>query len=267
VGDKETVSASLVFKLSQDRQDVAVKVMPLPSEDSIKDVRIACMLNNLTDTPVFVKTFGWLKCSEIPSLWLKGLNIKKDAPRSFACSKMFLFQVMAFSSHAWSDTKIQLDVEEYRVMLFMLLHGLWVAKEKHQFRHHDIHEGQILFQTCKPDTVVTLAVGENRYTLKCERFIPKLIDFGFATLEDVLSEEESSGEGMFERFEGEEDVHDDCVIYSTRLKSAWEGLTLYETSGIPLCRISSCLILFLNLLEKPPPLRSNRVTFAMYALL
>jgi len=229
VGDKETVSASLVFKLSQGPQDVAVKVMPLV-RDAIQDVKIACMLNNIQETPVFVKTFGWIKCGTIPLEWLKGMDIKKDAPKSLSRAKMFLFQVMAFSSHAWSDRRIKLDVEEYRVMLFLLLHGLYIAQDKIGFRHNDIHSGQILFQTCKPGTTIDVSIGENHYRLVCGRFVPKLIDFGLATLGEKEEEESESGSeseegGMFEREEGD-DLSDDLrnLFYLFEERMRQDGL-------------------------------------------
>lgn len=231
VGDKETVSASLVFKLSQTPQEVAVKVMP---GGEVKDVKISCMLNGLTETPCFVKTFGWIKCSQIPPLWMKGLNMKRDAPKSLAASKMFLFQVMAFSPHAWADERIQLNLEEYRAMLFLLLHALWVAHKKFSFRHNDMHKGQILFQTCKPNTSIEIVVGENHYWIPCQRFVPKLIDFGLATLEEEESDDDdatasSEGEGMFEREPGD-DMHDDLrnLFYMFDERMEADGLVPFK---------------------------------------
>jgi len=239
VGDKETVSASLVFRLSKDSQEVAIKVMPLGSKTNkttLQDVRIACILNNLEQTPVFVKTSGWIKCNQIPPLWIRNMNIKKDAPRAFESARMFLFQVMSFSSHSWTDGEIKLDLEEYRVMLFLLLHGLWVAEKKIHFRHNDIHKGQILFQACKPNTSITISIGENRYKVTCQRFVPKLIDFGHATTSKEEEEEEeeeysSEGAGLFER-SPEDLLHDDVkqLFYVFEERMQQEGLEPFKRS-------------------------------------
>jgi hypothetical protein len=221
IGDKETVSASLVFKLSQQAQDVAVKVIPLREEDDLKDIKIACLLNGLLEeSPIFVRTFGWLKCKEIPPLWTKGMDTKKSVPKSFLPyfkgnkKASFVFQVMSFSSHSWTDERIRLDLEEYRVMLFLLMHGLWLAKIRYGFKHNDIHQGQVLFQTCKPNTPITVSVAENNYTLVCQRFVPKLIDFGLSTTSSssyssYSSSEEYSKSDDDSMFDKGEEIEDD----------------------------------------------------------
>lgn len=194
VGDKESVSASLVFKLSRETQDVAVKVIPLKDDASLNDTRLSCLLNGLDEaTPIFIKTLGWLKCNTIPATWIRDVDMQRDVPKVFKAKKnTYIFQVMAFTSHAWSDARIHLSVEEYRVMLFLLIHGLWLARTRHNIRHNDVHEGQVLFQTCKKDTPITVSVGKQSFQVMCERFVPKLIDFGLATTED---EESESGSG------------------------------------------------------------------------
>lgn len=218
IGDKETVTASVVFKLSQETQDVAVKVMPL-DDAAVNDVRIACLLNGMSEqTPIFVRTFGWIKCQTIPWQY-------KNAPRAFNQKKknaMYLFQVMAFSSHAWTDARIELSMEEYRTMLFLLMHGLWIAREKTGFRHNDIHQGQVLFQTCKPGTPITVTMGENSYTIKCERFVPKLIDFGLASTGEQEKEDFSSdSDDMFEKEQGtidDDDIRNLVYMFEERMK-------------------------------------------------
>lgn len=214
VGNKESVSASFVFKLSRETQDVAIKVVPLTGEGALSDTRIACLLNGLDEeTPVFVKTFGWIKCSAIPSRWLQRVDMKKDVPLVFkpmlspssgVGKHVYIFQIMAFSSHAWEDERIQLGLEEYRAMLFLLMHGLWLARTRHGFRHNDVHAGQVLFQVCQPNTRIAIRVGDKTYTVVCERFVPKLIDFGLATLRGSAAENEKSPGG------GDSEDESDC---------------------------------------------------------
>lgn len=238
IGNKETVSASLVFKLSQDSQDIVVKVLPLKQESDLKDIKIACLLNGLSDeTPVFVRTFGWIKCKEIPLLWLKGINMKKDAPRIFSTKSTYIFQVMSFSAYTWENAEISLDKEEYRSMLFLLLHGLWLARVRFNFKHNDIHKGQILFQTCKPNTSILVNIGENKFVLTCKRFVPKLIDFGFASIGKEEEEDDdfsSSDNDMFSRNEetqdsSDTDLHDLLYMFSERMKM--NGLVPFKISG------------------------------------
>jgi len=233
IGNKKTVSASLVFRLSQKSQEIVVKAIPLKKEEDLKDIKIACLLNGLTEeSPIFVRTFGWIKCKEIPPLWTKGLNLKKDAPESFSKGKIdnYIFQVMSFSSHPWTDMQISLDLEEYRVMLFLLLHGLLLAKNRFGFKHNDIHEGQVLFQMCTPNTPIVVEVGKQRYTIVCQRFVPKLIDFGLSTIFGEKEEDEdnsysisnSEEEDDFERVNNgvfdDQDIRDLLYMFEQRME-------------------------------------------------
>jgi len=254
IGNKETAAASLVFKLSQNSQDIVVKVLPLKEESDLKDIKIACLLNGLSDlTPIFVRTFGWIKCKQIPSLWIKGINMKKDAPRAFSTKSAYIFQVMAFSAYTWANTDISLDVEEYRTMLFLILHGLWLARTKYNFKHNDIHEGQVLFQTCKPNTPIVVSIGENNFTLICKRFVPKLIDFGFASIGKEEEEEDdyvsSSEEDMFSRDEETKetdmDLRDLLYMFSQRMQR--DGLSPFKTRASSLEDILTDSLLFKSL--------------------
>lgn len=245
IGDIETASQSLVFKLSQNNQHIAVKVIPLKQEESaLKDIKIGCILNEISDaTPVFVKTFGWLKCNQMPPLWIKGLDLKKDVPKSFLFkkgTKSYIFQTMAFSAETWGNDKIHLDLEEYRTMLFLLIHGLWLAKTRYGFEHRDIHSGQVLFEVCKPNTLIVISVENSSYTLVCQRFVPKLIDFGLSkTISSEESEESnysssdpdsSEDDEMFEKkdrkFGGDQDLLDLFSIFEQRMKK--DGLVPFQ---------------------------------------
>lgn len=230
IGDKETASASLVFKLSQKSEHIAIKVIPLREESDLKDIKIACLLNGLLDeNPIFVRTFGWIKCKQIPRLWLEGLNMKEDVPEGFTFKKgkeNYIFQIMDFTSYAWTDKKIRIGLEEYRVMLFLLLHGLWLANTRFGFKHNDIHQGQILFQTCKPNTTVSVSMGENDYTIECQRFVPKLIDFGLSSLGSD-SDEESSGDDD-SMFESEVDGDLAGILYTFEERMKQDGLKPFK---------------------------------------
>lgn len=255
IGNKTTVSASLVFKLSQETQDLAVKIIPLREENDLKDVKIACLLNGLlSETPIFIRTFGWIKCKEIPSLWIRGINFKKDVPESFTSrgggrKYPFLFLATYFTSHTWGDKNIHLDLEEYRVMLFLLLHGLWLANKRYGFKHNDIHQGQILFQICKPDTPITISVNEYRYTVVCQRFVPKLVDFGLSTLsgEDSRSESDDSGsesgDDMFETSSsgfGDDDLNQLFYVFEERMRK--DGLKPFVIQKGPTTTLESILL-------------------------
>jgi hypothetical protein len=187
-------------------QQIVVKIMPLDS-NARQDLSIACQLNKLHDaTPVFIQTWGWLACQEIPREWKQYMF---SLPQGVDWSlPMLIFQVMDYSPESWADKNTTLLAAEYESMLFLLLHGLYVArKQLGSFSHNDIHEGQILLQPCKPQTQITCMVEGVAIFVTCHRFVPKLIDFGLASSKSLpfvsadeysYSEDNSDGEDMFE---------------------------------------------------------------------
>ncbi|MBX9637207.1 MAG: hypothetical protein K2Q45_06620 [Nitrosomonas sp.] len=211
-------------------QQIVVKIMPL-DVNARQDLSIACQLNNLHNaTPVFIQTWGWLACHEIPREWKQYMFA---LPTGVDWSlPVLIFQVMDYSPESWSDKNTTLLADEYEAMLFLLLHGLYVArKELGSFSHNDIHEGQVLLQPCKPNTEITCMVEGVSMIVQCKRFVPKLIDFGLASSkslpfsttsdEDDYSGSSDSDDDMFESsstMTDSSDVKDLLTIFETRMR-------------------------------------------------
>jgi len=100
-----------------------------------QELDISCTLKDLSD--FFIKTFGWL---------FNGENI-------------LIF--MEKMSYKFNTRELHFDENGYRILLFRLLYGLKIAKERYGFRHGDIHSKNIMFDI---------------------RNQPKFIDFGESLL-------------------------------------------------------------------------------------
>ena len=211
-------------------QQIVVKIMPL-DVNARQDLSIACQLNSLAkETPVFVHTWGWIACGEIPADWKRfmfalPMGVDWSLPT-------FIYQVMDYAPESWADKGTSFLAEEYESMLFLLLHGLYTArKELGSFSHNDIHEGQVLLQPCKPKTVITCRVEGNLLEVVCERFVPKLIDFGMASSKShpyssssSSSDEENVDDDDDDMFESSSsisdssDVKDLLILFETRMR-------------------------------------------------
>lgn len=155
-------------------QKVVVKV----TERDDQELRVACALNALLDeTPIFPHTFGWLLCNRIPERWRQMVR-QKDRSHVMAeqTPHRVLFMFMQPVEANWDDTTL-LYRHGYRVTLFLLLHGLWVAHERLGFVHSDLHGGNIMLQPHAGTTRVRFGQYEAEVTAD---FVPRLIDYGLS---------------------------------------------------------------------------------------
>lgn len=162
------------FEVSnEDNRLLAVKVAPL-NGTSILDVSVACKINSIKDqTGVFVITYGWLLCHNVPEGWRRFIEIDDEAPN--------LFIVMELGLGTWADhPTFQLSKDEIDKILFLILHGLYVAHRDFNFWHNDLHDENILLAAGHPHSIIEVTVGDVAFEIKGLRLIPKIIDFGLA---------------------------------------------------------------------------------------
>lgn len=79
--------------------------------------------------------------------------------------------------------------ENAKKLLFILLHGLYIARRELAFSHNDIHDGQIVLFMRNAKKPVTLGEG---YEIRDCPIIPKFIDFGASVMEqegDLFSDD------------------------------------------------------------------------------
>lgn len=178
----------VAFEVVRKQQKMVVKVVEL-GVDGINEVETQCLLNDLKDkTGVFTHIFGWQVCDEMPAPWAEWVNLRiKKGER-------FLFIFMEKSIEQWED--VNLKPSEEKAILFLMLHGLMVARrELNGFSHDDIHKENVMLQPIELNKTLSLddgyVVGPNL------RFVPKFIDYGFSLVGYEEEEEEASDDDLF----------------------------------------------------------------------
>lgn len=162
------------IKINKDQRFFAIKISK--AQDSRRSLKMACKLNDLKDyTGIFVYTYGWLVCNNIPNDWLRFMEKEKE-------EGLLLFTVMEISALKWSD--VILTKEELVICFLILMHGFYIAKSKIGFAHNDLHAGNVLLQTIPyKESEIYLEVYPGlvfKITGEQTRFVPKIIDFGMA---------------------------------------------------------------------------------------
>ena len=156
---------------------VAVKILPFDTaEQQIKgkmELRIACQMNGLSnETSVFMRTFGWLVCDDLPGIW----NVIR--------AEVYLLVFVEKFNYTFDTTEFTFSDDDMYAFLFLMLHGLYVARNEYGFFHNDIKLKNLML------SIVGTPTGDNvreqqvyiddvEYTVSLHRgLIPKFIDFG-----------------------------------------------------------------------------------------
>lgn len=166
-------------------QELVAKLTANERDATAKELRIACELNQLHgDTPIFPHTYGWLMCDEIPQPWRRMLDLRQ---RNHVVMSPFreapvLFTFMQAVRHKWSEIPLWVE-NRYRVCLFILIHGIWVAGSRLGFHHQDIHPGQVMLQPSASGAAEEsrFLFGDNREARIMTAYTPRLLDYGFAS--------------------------------------------------------------------------------------
>lgn len=157
------------------RPSIAVKILQY-DKNAKKELKIGCMLNSLNSS-AFVNTYGWLISTKIPDLWIPYIN-----QEVYYNPKSYLFLFMEQSSYEFKSKSLHFDRQGYLTILFLLLHGLYIAIQKLGFKHADIHNGNIMIDKTSEKSV-TVEIKSQTYQIDVpNHYIPKFIDFGLSTL-------------------------------------------------------------------------------------
>ena len=157
--------------LNRHGKEIVVKMSDLTNV-SLVDISVGCSLNSLRGkTGIFVHTFGWLLCDKI------------------------LYIFMDHGGYSWDDKSIILSKKDAKSILFLILHGLYVARRHLEFSHDDLHFKNILLKPISPATELILDGG---YVIKAgtTRFIPQIIDFGISRTKRYRAFAEKPAEDM-----------------------------------------------------------------------
>jgi hypothetical protein len=187
--------AVLLLKGDGDKTQV-VKITYWPKFEN--EASIAQKLDVLRPvTQAFITTFGFQVRRGLPNGW-KGLLPSKDNAfnaldwdeydRAPAIVLIFMEHAnhrIAFPNASASTGSVywhHLNFQEAKQVLFILLHGLMVARKELGFSHNDIHDGQVMLLPILHKKRVLL--GTRHHIDHC-RFMPKFIDFGASTLDNA----------------------------------------------------------------------------------
>ena len=200
--------------------DYAIKMM---FEDDYgnaeRETKRCHQLNKISgETCVFTKTVGWCGKTFIPAQCRKKIDMYRFLKRPPVPSiisdlldkkddddSRIIYLVMEHISHTSLEVVPKLTIGELVGSLFMLLHGIAVARRTFEcFKHRDIHEKNIMFaerlgRDRSPITCVT-STGK-KYVVSGMRFLPKLIDFGEARLSQKECADDNLGESWEAFFE------------------------------------------------------------------
>lgn len=170
-----------VIEASVDQRIVVVKIMPFGTE-SVAEVKAQCLLDGLRqETSVFAHAYGWQVCKTIPESWIFYIGNKRFPKASY-----YLFLVMEEAPKKWTDWEnLNIQEEEFKALLFLLLHGIYVGRKRFQFLHDDLGPQNLMLQTKQPGPI-HVRVGKQVFSVESSapqqrplRFVPKIIDFGY----------------------------------------------------------------------------------------
>jgi hypothetical protein len=163
------IGPPIVVEFASPKTKIAIKI------SLIKDLGIIYQLNELQNlTPFFIYTHGWFSMNGIPEMWRDTVD---EYPEEYDHS-ILLCQVMDLPTYKFDDKGIRLTELEYRQILYIMVHGIELAKTKFGYKHGNLHAGQI-FLRINGNPQLTIS----NTTIKMGRFCPKLIDFTYDSKE------------------------------------------------------------------------------------
>jgi hypothetical protein len=183
------------------------------SSVNVNEIQVACALNVLLEeTPVFPHTYGWLVGDTVPKGWMLFLKtMEPDHDLIVYPPPLFMFTFVQPVDDKWDDTLLAVE-NGYRVVLFFLLHGLYVARSRLGFNHGDIHGGNIMMEYhMQQEKENILRYGPYEAEVK-SRFVPRFIDYGYSNLNSskiVFLQGNSDLKSLRDTFE--ERFHDDIL--------------------------------------------------------
>lgn len=157
------------------------------AESANHELRIACMVNELAKvTPVFVHTVGWLVSRRIPSSWRNVPDFKIDGEQFDCAVSSYMFIFMEKVAYKFDDLAIIMTVDNVKQCLFVLLHGLLMARHALDFNHNDLHMGNIMFDISGSDEPLHLSLEHVDFSIHGMGYYPKFIDFGKSQTKTTL---------------------------------------------------------------------------------
>lgn len=193
----------IVLQLIDASNQMSYAVKITDADYHLSELYVSCELTEQCGkrSQAFIKTYGWLQCRGIPDRWgwalprfdqnrvaLPWENLQKrrlvfifmehsvlrlEPPPSQNQYPRGVNGVMFFEHY--NDNPRNILVK----LLFILLHGLKVARKRLHFSHNDIHDGQIVLFHRNVDPMIPIVLDGQYEIVDCP-VIAKLIDFGMS---------------------------------------------------------------------------------------
>lgn len=164
--------------------NMAFKIVPF-DKYAVQEATLLMNIRFLSQYCLIFGTFhGWFVCSKVPSHWIEDYGFATDLKDCINKGKRLLvlgLQYTRFSLFDFTYTN-----RDLKYILFILLHGIATARQMiPNFRHRDIHSGNVLIERADELEVITLTLScGSKIELHDVKYIPKLIDFGDARCDD-----------------------------------------------------------------------------------
>jgi hypothetical protein len=162
------------FLLARGKELMVMKIIPCDS-DAEKEIRTSCLLNKLqVETGIFPMTYGWLSCSTFPENFAKHVEKHKLPDQK----QLFIYMFSQYVSLPWNNVNNAYSDTDYRIIMFLLLHGISVGRKHFDFFHQDIADGNIMIEFVDKTECITVLSDKETYEITGTTFLPRLIDFG-----------------------------------------------------------------------------------------
>lgn len=171
---------------NRDKDSAIVVIKTLRNVKDVKDdlpheafVGLYCINELRRHLPNFMFTYGYTQCSGYSPI-----QKRKLCSQSGSISHLILENIMNSSSIYRFIKKSFIDEEITStdiIKIFAQLFGaLKLAQEKFNFKHGDLHLGNILIREFKEEIAVSVYLGNGRFATILTQYVPYIIDFGMA---------------------------------------------------------------------------------------
>lgn len=179
---KGTGSHGVVIQLSKQR---VLKIITY-DHHAKQEINVACKVNQLLEhSDCFIRTYGWISCHRLPQDWIERIGAYGNMWPQYPIFMCILMEEVPYD-------KISLLEEDVFMLLFELLHAIYIARKLYKYSHNDIHDENIMFALA-PSPVKAFHVEDQTFTLVNRKFVPKLIDQGRASFGEIRQTRDLAG--------------------------------------------------------------------------
>ncbi len=219
--------------------DYAIKIMQDTDPDLSNELRVGHTLNKLSKenaTQVFGFTTGYVLSFDLPPhLTLAPISLNVPG-HGYVSSRAhhYVYVFLERIEHKFQDLPDDPKINED--FYFEMLIGLYYARLKYKFCHHDWHMGNLMFNVTETKHTRSYKIGEFYVSIQQSDIEPKLIDFGKSVVDKTYSDDNWK-DPKFKRFWDKSDILHLSAIFTGRTLSdrfrqflSEEVLPKYESS-------------------------------------